>query len=103
MGQNTIKGATKVVKFCHKKLKICLIFSIWNYGNHGTLSFFNTHECQETQMKNPFYLILSVDLVKVFWKWNFLSFQKDIFTKDFQRIHMIKISWWQKNEMIITY
>ncbi len=57
-------------------------------------SFFNTHEFQETQIKNPFDPNLSFGLVKDFWKWKFLSLKKDIFTKDFQRIHIIKISWW---------
>ncbi len=42
------------VKFCHEKLEIYLVFSIRNHGNHGTLFLFNTHECQEPQIKNPF-------------------------------------------------
>jgi hypothetical protein len=70
------------VRFCHKKLKI-FSFSIWNHGNHGTLLFFNTHECQENQIKNPFDLILGFGLVKDFWNKNILSLKNDIFTKDF--------------------
>jgi hypothetical protein len=59
------------VRFCHEKLKIYLIVAIWKYGNHGKLFLFNKHEYQETQIKNPFDPILSFDLVKDFWKWNF--------------------------------
>jgi hypothetical protein len=70
------------VRFCHKKLKI-FSFSIWDHGNHGTLLFFNTHECQENQIKNPFDLILGFGLVKDFWNKNILSLKNDIFTKDF--------------------
>ncbi len=82
------------VRLCHKKLKIYSFISIWNYGNHGTLFFFNTYECQENQIKNPFDSILSFGLVKDFWKWKFLALKKDIFTKEFQRTHMIEVSWW---------
>ncbi len=66
--------------------------AIWNHGNHGTLFLFNTHECQETQVKNPFDSILSFGLVKDFWKWKILSLKNDIFTKDIQRTHIIEIS-----------
>jgi hypothetical protein len=60
------------VKFYHEKLLIFLIFfSIWNYGNHGTLFFFDTHDYQETQIKNPFDSILSFGLVKDFQSENF--------------------------------
>jgi hypothetical protein len=88
------------VIFCHKKLEIYLIFIIWNHGDYGTLFFFNTHECQETQIKNPFDSILGFDLIKDFWNWNFLSLKKDIFTKDFQRTHIIKI--WNDNNLLNT-
>jgi len=64
------------VRLCHKKLKIYLFIVIWNHDNHGTLFFFNTHECQETQTKNPFDAILNVGLVKDFWKWKILSLQR---------------------------
>jgi hypothetical protein len=43
-----------------------LFFSIWNHGNHGTLLFFNTYECQKNQIKNPFDPILGFGLVKNF-------------------------------------
>jgi hypothetical protein len=33
-------------------------------------------------------------LVNNFWKWKFLSLKNDIFTKDFQRNHIIKLNWW---------
>jgi hypothetical protein len=82
------------VKFYHKKIAIYLLFSIWNHDNHGTLLFFNTHECQQTQIENPFDPILSFGFIKDFWKWKILSLNKDIFAKDFQRTHIIKISWW---------
>jgi hypothetical protein len=80
------------VKFYHKKSEI-FFFAIWNHGNHGTLFLFNTHECQEIQIKNSFDPIWSFGLVKDFWKWNILSFKKDIFTKDFLRTYILKISW----------
>jgi hypothetical protein len=57
------------------------------------LFFYNTYEYQEIQIKNPFDPILSLDFIKNFWKWKFVPFKKDIFTKDFQRIHIIKASW----------
>jgi hypothetical protein len=57
------------VKCCHKKIKIYLIFSIWNHGNHGTWFLFNTYKFQETQIKNPFDPILGFGLIKNFWKW----------------------------------
>jgi len=41
-------------------------------------------------MKNPFDSILGFGLVNDFWKWEFLSLKRDIFTKDFQRTHIIK-------------
>jgi hypothetical protein len=57
VGQNIVEWATKGVK-CEillQKLEIFFyFFAIWNHGNHGTLFFFNTHECKETQIKNPF-------------------------------------------------
>ncbi len=61
------------VIFCHKKLEIFIFIlfyfiAIWNHGNHGTLFLFNTLECQETQIKNPFDPILSFGLIKDFWK-----------------------------------
>jgi len=55
--------------------------AIWNYGNHGTLFLFDTHECQENKIKNPFDQILSFDLVKDFWKWKFSSLKKRHFYK----------------------
>jgi len=82
------------VQFCHEKLEIYLFIDIWNHGNHGTWFLFNTHECQEIQMKYPFDPILSFDLIKDFWKWKLLSIKNDIFTKDFQRTCIIKVSWW---------
>jgi hypothetical protein len=82
------------VKFCHDKLEIYLFIAIWSHGNHGTWFHFNTHESQEIQIKNPFDPILGFDLIKDVWKWKFLFFKKDIFTKDFQRTHIIKVSWW---------
>jgi hypothetical protein len=81
------------VKNHHKKLENYLFISIWNHGNHAFF-LFNTYECQEIQIKNPFDLISSFGLVKDFWKQNFLLLEKDIFTKDFQRTHINKISWW---------
>jgi hypothetical protein len=83
------------VRFCREKLKIYFIFSIWNHGNHGTLFLFNTHEYQETQIKNPFDPILSFDLIKDFWKWFFFSFKKEFFTKEFQRNHK-----WDDNNLL---
>jgi hypothetical protein len=50
------------VKSCNKKLYICIAIS--NPGNHSKLFFFNTYECQETQIKNPFDQILNLGLVK---------------------------------------
>ncbi len=69
---------------------------IWNHVNLGTLFLFNTHECQETQIKNPFDPILGFGLVKDFWKWIFLSLKKDIFTKDsYNKIKLMvkKVKW----------
>ncbi len=82
------------VRFYHKNLKFFFLGAIWCHGNHGTLFIFNTHECQETQTKTPFDPILSFGLVKDFWKWKKKLLEKDIFTKDFQRTHIIEISWW---------
>jgi hypothetical protein len=56
--------------------------------------YFLTHECQETQIKNPFDPILGFGLLKNFWKWKFLSLKKNIFIKDFQRIHIIEVNEW---------
>jgi hypothetical protein len=85
MGQNIVKGATKGVgcEILSWKIKDLIFFAIWNHGNHGTFFLFNRHECQETQIKNPFDPILSFCLVKKFWKWKNLSLEMDIFTKDF--------------------
>jgi hypothetical protein len=58
---NTFKGTTKGIS--------CQIISLKNKdfyffifpfepSNHGTLFLFNTHECQETQIKNLFDSIL---------------------------------------------
>jgi hypothetical protein len=77
------------IRFSHEKLKIYLLLAIWNHGNHEKLFLFSTHECQETRIKNPFDPILSFGLVKDFWKWKIVSLKKDIFTKDFQRTHII--------------
>jgi hypothetical protein len=44
-------------------------------------------------IKNPFDPILVLGLVKDFWKWKFVILKKDIFTKEFQKTHIIKISW----------
>jgi hypothetical protein len=76
------------IRFCHKKLKIFFFFffSIWNHGNHGTLSFFNTYECQENQIKNPLYTILGFGLVKDFWKWKFLSLKMEILQRTFKEL-----------------
>ncbi len=82
------------VWFCHKKLEIYLFIVIWYHGNHGTLFLLNTHEYQKIQIKNPSNPILDFGLIKDFWKWNFISLKKDIFTKEFQRIHIIKENWW---------
>ncbi len=79
--------------------------AIWNHGNHGTLFLFNTHECQETQTKNPFDPILSFGLIKDFWKWKKKSLKKDIFTKDFQRAHnrnKLMIKEWDDNNLLDT-
>jgi hypothetical protein len=73
---NELKRAS-YIRFCHKKLKFFFSLTIWNHGNHGTLSFLNTYECQETQIRNPFYPILGFGLVKDFWKWNFLSLKME--------------------------
>jgi hypothetical protein len=54
------------VNFYHKKLKILFFFPISNHGNHEKLFLFNTHECQETQIKNPFDPILDFGLVNNF-------------------------------------
>jgi hypothetical protein len=81
---NIVKGATKGVEFYHKKQEIYLFIFIWNYRNHGTLFFFDTHECQENQIKNPFDPILSFRLVKGFWKWNILSLKKTFLQRTFK-------------------
>jgi hypothetical protein len=65
------------VKNYHKTLEIYLFISIWNHGNHATFFFFNTYECQEIQIENPFDPISGFGLIK-----------------DFQRTHIIKVSWW---------
>jgi hypothetical protein len=70
--------------------------SPWNHGNHNTLLIFNTHECQETQIKNPFDPILSFGLITDFWKWKTLPLKKDIFTTNIEKNHIIEINWWQK-------
>jgi hypothetical protein len=75
-------------------LKIKKLFIFWNHGNRGTLFLFNTHECQKIPIKNPFGPILGFGLIKNFLIWIFLSLEKNIFTKDFQRIHIIKLNWW---------
>ncbi len=62
---------------------VYLFISIWNYGNHHTLLFFNINECQENKIKNPDDPILSFGLIKDFWKWKKSSLKNDIFTKDF--------------------
>ncbi len=57
---------------------------------------FSTHDCQETQIKNPIDPIdpiLGFGLVKYFYKWKFMSLKNDIFTKDFRRAHIIEVSW----------
>jgi len=69
LGQNTTKGAIKGVEcqILSWKTKDFIFFAIWNYHNHGTFFFFfDTHEYQETQIKNPFDPILSFGLVKDF-------------------------------------
>jgi len=73
LGQNTTKGATKGVEcqILSWKTKDFFLFAIWNYRNHGTLFFFDTHEYQETQIKNPFDPILSFGLVNDFQNENF--------------------------------
>jgi hypothetical protein len=53
------------VRFCHKKIEIYLVLAIRNHGNHGTLFFFNTQECQN-QIQNLFDSILGFGLVKDF-------------------------------------
>jgi hypothetical protein len=58
----------------------------WNHGNHCTLFFFNTHECQETRIKNQFDSILGFGLVRYLWKWNFLLLNNDIFYKGFSKV-----------------
>ncbi len=73
------------VKFYHEKLDIYLVFDIWNHGNHGTLFLFNTHECQETQIKNPFDPILSFGLVKDL-KMKIFIIKKGNFYKEFSKI-----------------
>jgi len=95
LGENTLKGATKSVgcQNYQKQLKTYLFTTIWDHGNQGMLFFYNTYECQEIQIKNPFDPILSLDFIKDFWKWKFVPFKMDIFTKDFQRTHIIKASW----------
>jgi len=49
---------------------------------------------KKLKFKNPFGPIFNFGLIKDFWKWKVLSLKKDIFTKDFQRTHVIKITWW---------
>jgi hypothetical protein len=71
------------VRFYHKKLEIYLFIYIWNYGNCGTLFFFNIHECQENQIKNLVDPIWSFGFIKDFWKWKISSLRNDIFTKEF--------------------
>jgi hypothetical protein len=46
-GQNTLKGAKKVldVKNYHGKFKIYLFIPFWNYGNYGKLFLYNTNDC----------------------------------------------------------
>jgi hypothetical protein len=67
---------------------------------------FYTDECKETQIKNQFDPILGFGLVKNFWKWKFLSLNKDIFTKSFQRTHIIKSKLmgkkWDDNNLLDT-
>jgi hypothetical protein len=75
----------------HKKLEIYLFIAIWNHGNPDKLLFFNTYELK---IKNLFESTWSFGLVKDSWKWKKLSLKKDIFTKNFQRTHITKISWW---------
>jgi len=54
---------------------------------------FNTHECQKTQVKNPFDPILGFGLIKDFWKWKFLLLKKDILTKKIRMIQIIEVNW----------
>jgi hypothetical protein len=42
------------------------LFIYWNHGNHDILFPFNIHECQKTQIKNPFGPILGFGLIKNF-------------------------------------
>jgi hypothetical protein len=64
MGQNIIKGATKGIECQILSWKTKdFFFSLGNHGNHGTLFLFKRHECQKTQIKNPFDPILSFGLV----------------------------------------
>jgi hypothetical protein len=83
-----------------------LFFCHLNHDNHDTLFLFNTHECEETQIIFLFDSILGFGLVKDFWKWKFLSLKRDLFTKDFQRIHIIKTSLllkkWDDNNLLYT-
>ncbi len=51
------------VKFCHKKLRIFFL-PFETMVIIAQYSFFNTHECQELQIKNPFYPISGFCLVK---------------------------------------
>ncbi len=88
------------VRICHKKLEIYLFFVIWNHGNHGPLFLFHTHECQETQIKNPFDLILSFGLVKDFWKWTIMSLKKDIFAKDSYNRNKLMVKKWDENNLL---
>jgi len=46
-GQNTLKGAKKVlhIKNYHGKLEIYLFIPFWNHGNHGKLFLYSTNEC----------------------------------------------------------
>jgi hypothetical protein len=91
------------VKFHHEKLEIYLFIGIWNHGNHGTWFLFNTHECQEIKIKNPFDPILGFNLVWNFWKWKILSLKKDIFTKDSYNKSKLMVKKWYDNNMLNTF
>jgi hypothetical protein len=64
MGQNIVKGATKGFRceIMSCKIKDYLLFL--SFETMVIMTYFNTHEFQETQIKNPFYPILSFYLVK---------------------------------------
>jgi hypothetical protein len=91
------------VRLCHKKLD--LFFAIWNQGNHGTLFLFNTHKCQETQIKNPFDSILNCGLIKDFWKWTFVikkgHFYKGL-SKDSYNRNKFMVKIWDNNNLLYT-